>query len=199
MDLNTLAHIRFWVGLRRGGHWAGCRLPRRLGQVSHTGRLTCPSVYATRLSSWEAPGWGQVMLFSIPTSWSHPSILFPCFSRSAPCLLAPFSFHFSQQKFLKQDPTQVPTQSHEMRSVTSFDHSSPPQTITLCRYRKQSSCALIPRPEQSSGSHLKHWSLYFNIYTYFFPNLTLRLKSQNPTQANSAKIKGVCTIIVSPN
>ena len=22
MDLNTLAHIRFWVGLRRGGHWA---------------------------------------------------------------------------------------------------------------------------------------------------------------------------------
>lgn len=167
--------------------------------MSHTGRLTCPSAYAARLPSWEVPGCGQVMLFSIPTSWSHPSIPFPRVSRSTPCLLTPFPFHFSQQKFLKQDPTQVPTQSHEMRSVTSFDHSSPPHTNALCRYRKQSSCALTPRPEQSWGPHPKHWSLYFNIYTYFFPNLTLRLKSQNPTQANSAKIKAVCTIIVSPN
>ena len=153
--------------------------------------MTRPSAYAARLSSWEVPGKGKVMLFSIPTSWSHPSIPFPHFSLSAPCFLAPFPFHFSQQKFVKQDPTQVSTQSHEMRNVTSFDHFSPPHTYTLCRYTKQSSCALIPRLEQSWGSHPKQQSLYFNIYTQFFPNLTLRLKSQNPTQENSAKIKGV--------
>lgn len=170
MDLNTLAHIRFCrLGWGEEVTGLGVGSPGGWGRCPTQGGWHALQSMPTRLSSEKPPGWGQVMLFSIPTSWNnlHPfPLLFPDLHPAFSLLsLLPFF----PAKIFKADPTQVPTQSHEMRSVTSFDPppSANNHTVQIQKAKLMCSHTQARAKLRLSSQTLK--SLFQYIYI-FFPN-----------------------------